>query len=135
MRIRLEAILGKKTVSCLTEVATGISLGRQSSVETQPFPPGRVEKVLNLGVLLHVSGEERADGNDLKAPLACCLESETDQRRADAFPFVTFRDFRVREQHLPGGQRVFGERQASVAKIDLETVSVGIVADDEVLSG
>lgn len=79
MRIRLEGILGKKTVSFLTEVATGISLGRERSIETEPFPPGGVEKVLNLGVLLHVGGEERADGNDLKAPLACRFESEADQ--------------------------------------------------------
>ena len=73
--------------------------------------------------------EERADRDYLKPPLTRCLESEADQRRADALTLMRFRHFCVGEDDLARRKGVFGNSEAAVAEVGFEAVLLDIIAD------
>ena len=90
--------------------------------------PRVVEQVLNLRMLLHVGGEERADWDDLQSALAGRIEAEADESGAHAFALMFRRHFGVREHDLPGGESVLRNCERTVAKIGFKAVAFGIVA-------
>jgi hypothetical protein len=82
-------------------------------------------------MLLHVGSEEGADRDDLQPAFRAASSAWTDESRTDALSLVRSGTSVCVNMILPAGQSVLGDRDAAVAKVDLEAMTVRIVADDE----